>query len=68
LTEEAVEATGTLKTSSLNCAMKSAGEVIEPKVKDTWFVKQSAPILRDCSNVANLLLYASRWVAMRAWS
>jgi len=30
--------------------------------------KQSAPILGDCSNVTNLLLYLSRWVATRAWS
>ena len=30
--------------------------------------KQSAPILGDCSNVANLLLYLSRRDVMRAWS
>jgi len=37
-TEEAAEAIGTLKTSSLNCATKSAGEAMDPKMKDTWVV------------------------------
>ena len=60
--------TGMLKMSLLNCATKLAGEAMEPKVKDTWFVKQSAPILGDCSNVVNLLLYLSRREATRAWS
>jgi len=32
------------------------------------WVKQSAPILGDCSNVANLLLYLSRREATVAWS
>jgi len=57
---------GMLKMSSLNCATKSVGKVIEPKRRDTWFVKQSAPILGDCSNVVNLLLYLSRREATRA--
>ena len=55
--EEVAEAIGTLKMSSLNCATKSVGEAMDPKVKDTFgLFKQSAPILGDCSNVANLLL------------
>src|SRR6266581_4442492 len=33
-----------------------------------FWSRQSAPILGDCSNVANLLLYLSRWDATRAWS
>jgi len=37
-TEEAAEATGTLKISSLNCATKLVGEAMGPKVKDTWVV------------------------------
>jgi len=49
--------TGIWKRSSLNWVTKSAGEVMDPKVKDTFGgFKQSAPILGDCSNVTNLLL------------
>jgi len=41
LIEVEVEVTGTWKISSWNWAMKSVGEVIDPKVNDTWVVKNS---------------------------
>ena len=34
--EEVAEAMGTLRISSLNWVMKSVGEAMDPKVKDTF--------------------------------